>query len=90
MLSFLLCTVCKLKSLDYQTLTCGANFFLEIKQYRLCFLFSCGWGWTFNLNAIALGLPVQGEKKKQEKGKVQSDTLEMQHNEKVKCYGGKI
>lgn len=35
-------------------------------------------------------MAVQGEKKKQEKAKVQFDTLEMQHNEKVKCYGGNI
>lgn len=39
-LIFLLCTLCKLKLLDYQTLTCGANLFLEIKQCRVCFLFS--------------------------------------------------
>lgn len=29
-------------------------------------------------------------KKKQVKGKVLFDTLEMQHNEMVKCYGGRI
>jgi len=31
-----------------------------------------------------------GRKKKQEKGKVLFDTLEMQQNEMVKYYGGKI
>lgn len=47
---------------------------------------------NFNVKPQQLLLACQyrEKKKKQEKGKVQSDTLEMQHNEKVKYYGGKI